>query len=189
MKQLLVVLPLAAALVACKPPADSGATGNESSTEVAADADKKPKVAPEDLNFLKDAARGGLAEVQMGQLGVSNGESKPVKDFAQQLIDDHKKINQELEKLAIRKSVILPDSVSEQHKTMLQHMSSLKGREFDSAFEQHAKDEHQKDIEKFKKASASAKDAEVRSFAEKALPVLQRHLDAAQNLSGATTSR
>jgi putative membrane protein len=83
----------------------------------------------------------------------------------------------------------LPDSVSEQHKPMLQHLSTLKGREFDAAFQKHAVEDHQKDIEKFKTAAAKAQDPELRSFAEKTLPVLQRHLEAAQNLSGSTTSR
>src|SRR5688572_12226763 len=123
MKKLLIALPFALALASCMQKAsETGATGSDVTTETATEqSSKAAKVAPQDLDFMKDAARGGLAEVRMGELGLSNGEGQPVKDFSQRLIDDHKKINQELEKIAIKRSVILPDSVSEQHKTMLQH--------------------------------------------------------------------
>lgn len=191
MKTALILAASALLFTGCTPQsADTGATGAGSTAETAQEESAKPKkLADEDLTFMKEAARGGLAEVRMGQIGLSNGESQPVKDFSQRLVDDHTKANQELEKLAIKKGITLPDSVSEQHKSMLQHLESLKGREFDAAFQQHAVQDHQKDIEKFKTASAKAKDPEIRSFAEKTLPVLQRHLEAAQNLSGATTSQ
>jgi putative membrane protein len=169
---------------------DTGAAGGDTVAETNNDRSaKEAKLDARDLEFMKDAARGGMAEVKMGELGLSNGESPAAKNFSQQLVDDHTKANQELEKLAIRKGAILPDGVSEQHKTMLQHLSSLKGREFDTAFQQHAVEDHKKDIEKFKTASAKAKDPELRSFAEKTLPALQRHLQAAESLSSATTSR
>jgi putative membrane protein len=169
---------------------DTGASGTDTLAETNNDQSaKEARLDPRDAEFMKDAARGGIAEVKMGESGLSNGESQGVKDFSKRLIDDHTKANQELEKLAIRKGVILPDGVSEQHKTMLQHLSSLKGREFDAAVQQHAVEEHKRNIEKFKAASEKSKDPEVRSFAEKALPMLQRHLEMAQNLSSATTSR
>jgi putative membrane protein len=169
---------------------DSGASGADTVAETNNDRSaKEAKLDPKDVEFMKEAARGGIAEVKMGELGRSNGESQAIKEFSKRLYDDHTKANQELEKLAIRKGVILPDGVSEQHKTMLQHLSSVKGAEFDSAFQQHAVEDHKKDVEKFKMAAAKAKDPEVRSFAEKTLPALQRHLEMAQNLSGATTSR
>ena len=100
---------------------------------------------------------------------------------SQRLVDDHTKANQELEKLAIRKKVILPDSVAEEHKGAIQHLSGLKGREFDTAFKQHMVSDHEKDIKKFKTATKSA-DPELRSFAEKVLPTLQQHLDTARAL-------
>jgi putative membrane protein len=192
MKRLSLVLSISALCVAgCGRDAsmDSGASGADTVAETNDDRSaKEAKLDPKDVEFMKEAARGGSAEVKMGELGLSNAESQPVKDFSQRLVDDHSKANQELKKLAIRKGVMLPDGMSEQHKTMLQHLSSLKGREFDTAFRQHAVEDHKKDIEEFKTASAKAKDPEVRSFAEKALPVLQRHLEMAENLSSATTS-
>jgi putative membrane protein len=188
-RTLIAVLPCALWLSACTPATtdeavvtDSGSSGSQSSTEATTDA-SKAQVAAEDMQFMKDAAQGGMAEVKMGELATSNGESQPVKALAKKLVTDHGKVNEELKQLATRKSVMLPDAVSEQQKTMLQHLSSLKGSEFDAAFKQHAVENHQKSIEKFKAAAEKAKDADLKAFAAKTLPVLQQHLDLAKQLS------
>jgi putative membrane protein len=135
----------------------SGSSGSRSSREAGADS-SDAQMAAEDMQFMKDAAQSGMAEVKMGELASSNAESQPVKDLAQKLVTDHGKINEELKQLATRKNVMLPDAVTEQQKTMLQHLSSLKGTEFDSAFKQHAVENHQKSVDKFKTTSEKTKD-------------------------------
>jgi putative membrane protein len=192
MKKLLLLLSGVACLCACKPQEESsnaGAVGSQSESQTAAETKKeKPDMAAEDVTFMKDAARGSIAEVKMGELGLSNGESQPVKEFSRRLVDDHKKASLELEKMATRKGVILPDDLSSEQKAMLQHLSGLRGGEFDTAFQQHAVQDHQKDIEKFKTAAGKAKDPELRSLAEKTLPVLQQHLDLANQLDKTPTA-
>jgi len=137
---------------------------------------------------MKDAAQSGMAEVKMGELASSNAESQPVKDLAQKLVTDHGKINEELKQLATRKNVMLPDAVTEQQKTMLQHLSSLKGTEFDSAFKQHAVENHQKSVDKFKTTSEKTKDMYIKTFAARTLPILKLHLALAQQLNAAPTA-
>ena len=143
----------------------------------------KTKVTAEDTQFMKDAAQSGMAEIKMGELASSNAESQQVKALAQKLVTDHSKVNEELKQLATKKSVMLPDAVTEQQKTMLQHLSSLKGSEFDSAFKQHAVENHQKSVDKFKATSEKAKDADIKAFAAKTLPALQLHLALAKQLN------
>src|SRR5262245_31900722 len=143
----------------------------------------KTQGAAEDAKFMKDAAQSGMAEVKMGELATSNGESQQVKSLAQKLVTDHGKVNDELKQLATKKGVTLPDAVTEQQKTMLQHLSSLKGSDFDAAFKQHAVDGHQKSVDKFKTAAEKAKDADIKAFAAKTLPTLQQHLALAKQLN------
>jgi len=148
----------------------------------------KTQVAAEDMQFIKDAAQSGMAEIKMGELASSNGESQQVKDLAQKLVTDHGKVNAELKQLATKKGATLPDAVSEKQKTMLEHLSSLKGSEFDSAFKQHAVENHQKSVDKFKTVSEKAKDADIKAFAAKTLPTLQQHLALAKQLNAAPTA-
>jgi hypothetical protein len=45
---------------------------------------------------MTSAARGGLAEVQSGQLAQRNGSSAAVKRFGQRMVEDHGRSNQEM---------------------------------------------------------------------------------------------
>jgi predicted outer membrane protein len=42
-----------------------------------------------DKTFATEAAQGGLAEVQLGQLALQKGSSPQVKEFAQRMVTDH----------------------------------------------------------------------------------------------------
>ena len=166
----------------------SGSSGSQSSTE-SSSGSSKTQVAAEDMQFMKDAAQSGMAEVKMGELASSNAESQQVKNLAQKLVTDHTRVNEELKQLATKKGAMLPDTVTEQQKTMLQHLTSLKGSDFDSAFKQHAVENHQKSVDKFKTAAEKAKDADIKAFAAKTLPALQLHLALAKQLNAAPTAR
>ena len=45
-------------------------------------------------------------------------------------------------------------------------------------------DDHKKDVKEFEKASKDCKDAELKSFADRTLPVLKVHLDSAKAITG-----
>lgn len=143
----------------------------------------------QDQTFLKEAASAGLMEVQMGRLGAQKGQSQAVRQLGQRLVQDHSKANQELKLLASQKNVTLPTEIPTEHQTMLSHLKSLEGAEFDQAFKKHALEHHQEDIQKFEKASQSSPDADVKAFAQKTLPVLQEHLKMAQGIQAAETGQ
>jgi putative membrane protein len=136
----------------------------------------------QDHTFIKEAAQGGMAEVQMGRLGAQKGQSQEVRQFGQKLVQDHSKANQELKLLAAQKSITLPTDISTEQQAMMSHLKSLEGAEFDEAFKKHAVEDHQEDVQKFQTASQRATDSDVKAFAVKTLPVLQQHLKMAQDI-------
>ena len=136
----------------------------------------------QDQTFLKEAAQGGLAEVQIGRLGAQKGQDQAVRQLGQKLVQDHSKANQELKLLAAQKSVTLPSEIPAEHQAAISHLKSLEGAEFDKAFKQHAIEDHQKDIQKFQTAARQSTDSDIKAFAQKTLPVLQQHLKMAQDI-------
>ena len=64
----------------------------------------------DDQRFMQDVAEGGKAEVALGNLALQRAASDDVKQFAQRMVDDHSKANQELTELASQKSISLPHS-------------------------------------------------------------------------------
>jgi putative membrane protein len=66
------------------------------------------KIAADDKKFAMKAADASMAEVQLGQLALTQAGSEEVKRFARRMIDDHGKTNAELTQLAQNKGITLP---------------------------------------------------------------------------------
>jgi len=133
-----------------------------------------------DQKFLQNAAKGGMMEVHMGQLGMERGASPAVKSLSQHLINDHKAANEELAALARQKGVSLPGDDAQMAASM---PFATKSDEFDKAFARAAVEDHQKDIAEFEKEASSGSDRDLKNWASKMLPTLRAHLAEAQALA------
>ena len=131
--------------------------------------------------FVLNAAKDGMAEVELGKLGVEKASRDEVKKFAQRMADDHSKANDELKSLAEKKAITLPTSVDAKHKATQDRLAKLSGAAFDRAYMQDMVSGHRKAVAAFRTESKSGKDADVKAWAAKTLPTLEEHLKQAQN--------
>ena len=130
--------------------------------------------------FTNEAAAGGLFEVEMGAIAQRNASSKAVKDFGKMMVDDHTQLNQELQALANKKNVPLPTEITNNQKDDTSKLGKETGSKFDKNYISMMVKDHEEDIDAFKKAGDDIKDQEYKDLITKALPVLQKHLDAAK---------
>jgi putative membrane protein len=134
-----------------------------------------------DKSFATEAAKGGLAEVELGQLALQKATSPQVKQFAQRMVTDHTQANQELMQLARSQNLDLPAQLDAKHKSDIDRLRGLSGSAFDTAYMQHMLQDHNKDVADFQKQAQSGSDPALKSFAQKYLPTLQQHLQLAQS--------
>jgi putative membrane protein len=78
--------------------------------------------------------------------------------------------------LAAQKGVTLPDSLDAKHQGMVDKMAALTGSEFDDAYIARMIKGHNKDSKEFKAESAATKDADIKSFLDKSIRVVDEHL-------------
>jgi len=133
-------------------------------------------VSKADTNFILAAAQGGMTEVKLGELASTNGMRDDVKEFGQMMVKDHTAINDDLKTLAMQKGVTLPDSLDAKHQAMVDKMSALTGSQFDDAYIAGMIKAHQKDAKAFKAEAAATQDADIKSFLDKSIPVVEAHL-------------
>lgn len=136
-----------------------------------------------DKTFFKDAASGGMMEVQLGQIAKEKAQSQEVKDFASKMVTEHGKANEELKTLAQKKNMTVPDKLERKHKSMMDKVQKASGAEFDKKYMKHMVKDHTEDVKKFKEASQNVKDTELKAWADKTLPVLQQHLQSAKEIA------
>ena len=140
-------------------------------------------LASADQAFVKEAAMGGMAEVDLGQLAASKASSPDVKQFGQRMVDDHGKANDELKSWASQKSVNLPTELDAKHKAEHAKLEKLSGDAFDRAYMSSMVADHNKDVAEFQKQSKSAKDPDLKAWAAKTLPTLQDHQKSAKEIN------
>jgi len=136
---------------------------------VAADSDP-------DASFYKNAAEGGISEVEAGKLAQEKGASQAVKDFGAMMAKDHTAANDKLKALAASKGVSLPTSASMGQMATKAKLDVLSGDTFDKSYIKAQISAHRDTIALFKKEAASGKDADAKAFAKRTLPALQAHL-------------
>ena len=142
------------------------------------------KLSRGDKDFIEDAAKGGMFEVQSGQLAAQKGADQSVKDFGNKLAQDHGKANDELKQIADSKGVKMPDKNDWSNRHEISKLQKLSGPAFDREFAKHEVKDHEKDVKNFEKAAQKLSDPDLKAWAEKQLPTLKEHLALAQKLSG-----
>jgi putative membrane protein len=135
-----------------------------------------------DSNFVKEAAEGGLAEVEMGKLAVEKASNPEVRKFGQRMIDDHTQANERLKNVASSQGITPPDTLNAKDESTKQRLESLSGTQFDRAYMTDMVKDHSQDVAEFEKESSGGSDAAVKSFAAQTLPTLQGHLKSAKEI-------
>jgi len=141
------------------------------------------KLSAGDTKFVHEAAAGGMAEVSLGKLAADKATNPDVKQFAQRMVDDHSKANDELKTLASQKGITLPADTDATHKATEARLSKLSGAAFDKAYMADMVKDHDKDVAAFKHASTAAADADLKAWAGKTLPTLQEHQTQAKSIN------
>jgi len=132
-------------------------------------------LAPADHNFVNEAAIGGMAEVELGNLAKEKASNSDVKSFGERMATDHGKANDELKSWAEQKNVTLPTELDAKHKALRDRLAKLSGEAFDKAYMREMVADHNHDVAAFKRESTSAKDPDLKAWAGKTLPTLEEH--------------
>ena len=134
-------------------------------------------------NFLKKAAIGDMTEVRLGELAKSRASSPEIKQFAQQMVDDHSKHLDQVKQLAAKKNVTLPNAIDPQEQGDMSKLEKLNGAEFDQAYAKDMVQDHTKDLSEYEQQAKTQQDADVKSLAEQTVPTLKHHLQMARDMN------
>jgi putative membrane protein len=139
-----------------------------------------------DQIFAAKAARGGMEEVQLGQLATNNAGSQNVKDFGKKMVADHSKAVDQLKSIAGKNNISLPADVAPKDKALIDRLMAMSGSAFDKAYMNVVVKDHEADIADFQKEASSGTNTDLKDFASGTLPVLKEHLSLAEDTAGTT---
>jgi putative membrane protein len=141
---------------------------------------------PTPQEFIDKVSKSDAFEIAAGQLAKANGSAAAVKEFAQMMIDAHAKSTADLKKAAGGLTPPLtPDPVlTGDQKDKLSDLSKLKGADFDKKYIDGQIDAHEDALALMKKYAADGTEASFKAAAQQMVPVVQRHLDRANEIKG-----
>jgi putative membrane protein len=157
----------------------------DSTNEAVADSvasDSASAVAEDDAEFAVEAANGGMAEVALSKIAEEKATDSKVKAFAKQMVTDHSKANDELKALASSKNITLPSAPNEEKQKAAADLGGKSGADFDKAYISQMKKDHDKTVKLFEDAQKEVKDAELKAFIDKTLPVIKAHAEHVKSL-------
>ena len=138
---------------------------------------------PADKMFVKDALKGGMAEVKLGQLAADKGSSDDVKQFGQKMVEDHTKMGDQMKGVAGQIGVTPPTMVSPADKALETRLQALSGDAFDKAYIRAMVKDHRKDLMDFKKEASSGKSSAVKDAASQGSNVIAEHLKMIEDIA------
>ena len=140
-------------------------------------------IAPTTADFVKEVAISDMFEIDSSKLAQDKGNA-PEKTFASQMVTDHTKTSTELKTLVSSGKVKadLPTALDSSHQSKLEKLKGESGKDFSSDYDSMQVSAHKDAVSLFERYAKSGDNPKLKDWAGKTLPVLQHHLEMAENL-------
>jgi putative membrane protein len=135
-----------------------------------------------DATFVQKAGQGGMAEVELSKIAEKSASTPAIRQFAAKMVQDHTANNKELATIAAHENISLPKDLDSEHLALRDKLAGQKGAEFDRTYVAAMRDDHQKMDDLLKSSQSTVSTEELRTFIKKTTPVVEAHLQMAQNI-------
>lgn len=136
-----------------------------------------------DRRFARAATQSGLAELAEARIALNQAADPEVRQFAQTMLADHGKANDELIAIGTRKGLDLPTSRSRRDRALADRLKAMSGAQFDRSYVKDQVVAHRRAVALFARESREGKDADLKRFATTTLPALEQHLAMVRTLA------
>jgi putative membrane protein len=186
MKKAIIILSTAIIVMACNNESndsvDKADSANKKNIDSPSTNSQTVMTDEESSSFLVKAADGSMMEVQLGQMARERGIDLKLKSFAAMMVHDHSAASDEVKAMAANRNVVLPPSVSDDGKKIIDDLTSKTSKAFDRAYADAVIKKHQSDIDMFEKAGDKVNDSEIKIFINNTIPKLKNHVDSLKEI-------
>jgi putative membrane protein len=165
-------------------------------------------VSNSDKNFVNDQLSAGMAEVDLAKLARDRAARADVKQYAQMMIDDHTKADDQLKQMATTYSIPVEAKLDDKEKNLSDKLAKLNASDFDKEYMSAMVDGHEDVVRQLRsrvdenrsvsdrltgknpenpaavkpESSDNRVTMSINDWAADTLPVAQRHLDRAKEI-------
>jgi putative membrane protein len=136
-----------------------------------------------DKAFVKKALEGNIGEIEMGKLALQKSNDDQVKQFAQRMVDDHGKMQDQLKPAAEQMGVKVPEGPSKGQMKSMDKMKALSGDAFDQAYIKDMVKDHKKDDSEFKQEAQSTQNPQLKQLVTESDQAIESHLQQIEQIA------
>jgi putative membrane protein len=136
-----------------------------------------------DKAFVKKALEGNIGEIEMGKLALQKSNDDQVKQFAQRMVDDHGKMQDQLKPAAEQMGVKVPDGPSKGQMKSMDKMKALSGDAFDQAYIKDMVKDHKGDDSDFKMEAQSTQNPQLKQLVMQSDQTIESHLQQIEQIA------
>ncbi|WP_274423179.1 DUF4142 domain-containing protein [Chelativorans sp. YIM 93263] len=157
-------------------------SADETTTADSDDIDTPAVTASTPEEFVTMAAHSNMFEIESSRIALERAQDPDIRDFAQQMIDDHTTASEELTQAAEADGITdIPQTLDERHQQLMERLQDASADIFDNRYLQMQITAHEEAIALFE--SFATEEGALGDFAEATLPTLQEHLDMVSDLA------
>jgi putative membrane protein len=135
-----------------------------------------------DAGFLKMAAEADMTTTHIGKMAEELAATNAAKDFGKKLAQDCTSDYNQISELAAKTGDNVPKAIDKQDDREITTLDKRKGKAFDRAFLTEASAEHEKLVKAFQQEAAKGDNRDIKTYANRSLPIIEGHLHEAQDL-------
>jgi putative membrane protein len=148
----------------------------------------------QDKLFVRQAALGGQAEVELSKIAQKKASNESVREFANRMVEVHSKSNQQLLRTGRGLNPELPKNLDPEHQTVRNELQKASDRDFDLAYISAQIQDHQRTANLLQWHISTGQNEALKKYSMETLPEVMDHLEhAKQNFAmltqGAGSSR
>lgn len=134
----------------------------------------------QDKLFVRQAALGGQAEVELARLAQKRATDPAVRQFADRMVEAHSKSNQQLLKLGKGLSPDMPKQLDAEHQAVRNELDKAQGQTFDLAYIAAQIQDHQRTANLLQWHISTGQNEPLRKYSIQTLPEVMDHLEQAK---------
>jgi putative membrane protein len=123
-----------------------------------------------------------MAEIQMAQLALQKSQDQNIRNFAQKMITDHTASQQMLMPIAQSQEIGVPTTLTPEHQAMLDHLSTLSGLAFDTAYINGMIQAHGEDLAQLNNQLVNGHSQVINVWVANTRPVVMQHEQIAEQI-------
>ena len=137
-------------------------------------------------DFVSDVLDMNAREIAWLNAGINKGTDSELKAHAKKMLADHNTLRSELKDYAQKNNIVTPDTDT----SNVIDMTDRYGADWDAEWADEVSDDHQRFVNRFERAQRRIKEnTALINIINKALPVLQSHLNTSQQLENKLEKR